>query len=120
MIYSKNPCYGDGQWHCPFSEEWVRTMKRAAFRCKFLTKEQIESTLIRDVYQYRVPTGDFLEEEQDVRGLPLSWCKEEEMRFMNHPTSCTTIYDYDTIPDVVVTNGMVEYEYKTRNQVLTA
>lgn len=114
MIYSKKPCYGDGQWHCPFPEEWVERMKRAAFRCKFLTEVQVESTLMREVYQYRVPPGDFLDGPQDARGLPVGYDAG-----LGRNVSCD-IYDYDTIPDIVVTDGRRDYEYKTRGRVLTA
>ena len=118
MVYDKNPrTYGDGLdgvWHCPFPREWVERMKHAAKVCEHLTAAQIASTYQREVSNYRVPPGDFLEGPQDARGLPVGYgdglCRN---------VSCD-IYDYDSIPDVVVTNGHDDWAYKVKSRVLTA
>jgi hypothetical protein len=120
MVYDKKPCHGDGQWHCPFSREWVERMKQAAKACQGMTVGYIEMMMNREVTHYRLPPGDFLDESQDVRGLPLSYCREEERRYRNHPTCCTAIYDYDSIPDVVISNGHDNYPLWLWEPVLTA
>ena len=126
MIYSRHRrCYGDrrdGEWHCPFPKEWVEWMKHAAKVCESLTAEQVAAALRRidNGYYYEVPPGDFLSEEQDTRGLPLSWCIEEERRYSRHPTCCTAIYDYDSIPELVVTDGNDDWPLTSRARVLTA
>ena len=120
MVYDKKPCYGDGQWHCPFPRAWVERMKHAAKVSQGMTVEQIEAAYSREVTHYRLPPGDFLDEPQDARGLPLSYCREEERRYRNHPTCCTAIYDYCFVPDIVVTNGEDDYAYKVKDRVLTA
>ena len=110
MIYDRGPTIGDGQWHCPFSLEWVERMRRAAKHCELLTAEQIKFSYERidSGCYYEVPPGDFLSEPQDARGLPLSWCREEEQRYMKY-TSCCATYDYKSIPDVVITNGREDW-----------
>lgn len=121
MVYdTRQRSYGDGVWHCPFSREWVERMKRAAKHCKRLTAEQIDASDRATEYVYEVPPGDFLSEEHDARGLPLSWCEEEERRYSRHPDCCTAIYDYDSIPDVVITNGEEDWPLKMWEPVLTA
>ena len=110
----------DGQWHCPFTPAWVEMMKQAAKHCESLSPEYIERTLANAVYHYRIPPGDFLSEPQDARGLPLSWCQEYEQRHRNWPNCCVAIYDYDTVPDMVVTNGEEDWTYNSRYRVLTA
>ena len=108
MLYDKRRRrFGDGEWHCPFPEWWVMMMKKAAKACEHLTTEEIEAIdrHIEVGRRYNIKPGEFLKEPQDSRGLPLSWCEEEEKRYSNHPTSCGAIYDYDSIPEVVVTNG---------------
>ena len=69
---------------------------------------------------YKLPPGDFLEEEQDARGLPLSWCAEEDRRFREYPVSCCDIYDYNTVPDVVITNGVEDWPPRLWKPVLRA
>ena len=120
MVYDKKPCYGDGQWHCPFTKEWVERMKHAAKVCQGLTVEQTEAAYSREVTHYRLPPGDFLDEPQDARGLPLSYCREEEQRHRNHPTCCTAIYDYDSVPDMVISNGHDDWPLRIWEQVFTA
>ena len=120
MIYTRERGYGDGQWHCPFMKSWVAAMKRAVLCCARLPAECIEAAIDREAYHYRVPPGDFLEEEQDVRGLPLSWCREYERRHKEWADCCTAIYDYSTVPDVVVTDGENDWPLPRRYKVLTA
>ncbi len=124
MVYDKNPrTYGDGLdgvWHCPFQREWVERMKYAAKVCQGLTVEQIEAAYSREVTHYRLPPGDFLDEQQDARGLPLSWCEEEERRYRKLPNCCTAIYNYDSVPEVVVTNGEDDWMFVQHGRVMTA
>ena len=60
----------------------------------------------------------FLDEPQDARGLPLSWCREYEERHKDWPTACESIYDYDSIPDVVVTDGDVDWELCLHSRII--
>lgn len=120
MIYDRKPCYGDGQWHCPFPPEWVDRMARAAKCCKQLPAEYIESAIDSEVYSYRVPPGDFLKEEQDARGLPLSWCREYEARHEGWPECCVATYNYDTLPEIEVTNGENDWPLIVHIKILTA
>lgn len=119
MIYDSDTPSG-GVWHCPFSPEWVAKMKRAVKHCKDLSAEYIERTIDNKCMSYRLPPGDFLSEPQDARGLPLSWCKKEEKRFKYWPKCCTSIYDYNSIPDIVATNGIYDWPFDTHDQVLQA
>ena len=123
MIYDKEPVgFPDGQWHCPFQREWVETKARAAKDCELMTAGQIEAALLRieNGEFFRLPPVDFLSEEQDARGLPLSWCEEEKRRYKNHPTCCTAIYDYDSIPDVMISNGHDDWPLKIWEPILKA
>jgi len=110
----------NGWWNCPFSREWVERMKRAAKVCERLTDEQVEAALTRTEIHYVLPPGDFLSEEQDVRGLPISWCREYDARHEGWPECCTAIYDYDSIPEMVVTNGNDDWPMVLHERVLTA
>ena len=116
VVYDTKPCYGDGQWHCPFPREWVERMRRAAKYCWPLTTEQMEAAYRRidSGAYYVVPPGDFLEEPQDARGLPLSYGNGRDV------PKCCAIYDYDSIPDVVVTNGHDDWPLALTARVLTA
>jgi hypothetical protein len=118
MIYCKSTP-GNGKWHCPFPRWWVDMMKRAAKRCEGVTEEQVEAALSRECVYYKVPPGDFLSEPQDARGLPLSWCDQERARHRGWPDCCVAIYDYDSIPDMVVTNGEKDWAFKNYNKILT-
>ena len=121
MVYDRTKrTYGDEQWHCPFSREWVERMKRAASCCRELTTAQIETCLESEWFYYELPPAEFLSEAQDVRGLPLSWCDREKRRFGNIPEGCTAIYDYDSVPEVVLTDGHNDWAYLGRGVVLTA
>lgn len=102
---------GNGWWNCPFSPEWVERMKRAVKACERLTAEQVED---------QKPSLKFLDEEQDERGLPLSWCREYEARHEGWPECCTAIYDYDSIPEMVVSNGNDDWPLIVREKILTA
>lgn len=119
MIYSKGTP-GNGEWHCPFEREWLERMKQAAKHCENVTEAMVEATLNHVSIGYVLPKGDFLSEPQDARGLPLSWCIEERRRFRNWPDSCVSIYDYDTIPELVVTNGNEDWDFNSHYRVLTA
>lgn len=120
MTYDKKASWGDNQWHCPFPPEWVERMKRAVKVCKDLPDVYVEAAMNRDSARYRVPPGDFLSEPQDARGLPLSWCQEYEQRHRHWPNCCVAIYDYDTVPDMVVTDGEEDWAYNTHGKVLQA
>lgn len=109
----------DGVWHCPFSPEWVQRMKQAAKHCEGLTADYIDIMDHSTSYSYKLPRMDFLDEEQDARGLPLSYCKKEEERY-GHWRSFCAIYDYSTIPDVVVTNGDDDWPLQHRGGVMMA
>lgn len=111
---------GNGWWNCPYPLEWVERMKRAAKVCEPLTAEQVEAALTRTVVHYVVPPGDFLSEEQDERGLPISWCREYEAKHEGWPECWTAIYDYDSIPEVVATNGKDDWPLRLREKILTA
>ena len=101
---------GNGWWNCPFSPEWVERMKRAAKVCERLTAKQVEAE----------PLLKFLDEEQDERGIPLSWCREYDARHERWPECCTATYDYDSIPETVATNGNDDWPLMLHERVLTA
>ena len=119
MIYCKSTP-GNGEWHCPFPRWWVDMMKRAAAKCKGVSAEQVEAALSREYVYYHIPPGDFLSEPQDARGLPLSFCNREAIRHRNYPASCTAIYDYDSIPEMVITNGYDDWPLVRPDRVLHA
>ena len=119
MIYSRGTP-GNGVWHCPFTPEWVAKMKHAAKRCEFMTAERIEMAINKDWYEIKLPPGKFLSEPQDARGLPLSWCEDYDRRHQDWPTCCVAIYNYRTVPDLVVTNGVEDWPLVHRGGVLTA
>lgn len=124
MIYDKTSrSYGDGMWHCPFPPEWVERMARAAKHCRGLTAEQIAESDRQMEGGEVVPVWaqeDFLSEPQDGRGLPLSWCQREEERHSRWPTCCTATYDYDSIPELVVTDGEDDWPLRRWERPLTA
>ena len=117
MVFSPGINYGNGQWHCPFSREWVERMSRAAKICARMTDGQVAAAVkrIEDgeffLESFDLPPGNFLDGPQDARGLPLSWCREEEQRYMKYSSCCAT-YDYKSIPDVVITNGREDWPLK--------
>lgn len=119
MIYDSGTPSG-GVWHCPFSPEWVVKMKRAVKHCEDLSPEYIERTIDNEWMSYKLPPSDFLSEPQDARGLPLSWCKKEDKRFKDWPKCCTSIYDYNSIPDIVATNGIYDWPFSIHDQGLQA
>ena len=123
MIYDRTErSYGDGQWHCPFSREWVERMKRAAKRCERLTAAEIEAfdRLLNEGAMVPVWEEGFLDGPQDARGLPLSWCREYEARHQSWPECCMATYDYDSIPEMVVTNGNDDWPLMVKDKILTA
>ncbi|MCR5366717.1 MAG: hypothetical protein K6E67_11335 [Prevotella sp.] len=106
----------DGRWHCPFSPEWVERMKHAAKHCKKLSAEYIEMQLRSEVFFIELGPGNFLSEPQDSRGLPISPPdKRRELMY-----SRCEIYDYSSIPDVVVTNGLDDWPLVYHPSVLMA
>lgn len=111
MIYDERTCtYSDGVWHCPFSPEWVERTRQLAAHCmKGIETERDDPLAV-----------EFLDEPQDARGLPLSWCRKEAERFKGWADCCTAIYDYDTVPEVVATNGHDDWPLKMRERALTA
>ena len=111
---------GNGWWNCPFSPEWVERMKRAVRVCKMLTAEQVKAAMTHTVVHYELTPENFLSEPQDERGLPMSWCREYEARHEGWPECCTAIYDYDSIPEMVVTNGNDDWPMVLHERVLTA
>ena len=113
MIYCKGAPSG-GVWHCPFSPEWVEKMRRAAKHCEALSAEYIERCINNEKYIYRVPPGDFLSTPQDSRGVPIGYDNSYPK-----PIICE-IYDYCTIPDIVVTNGREDWPLCMRRSVLMA
>ena len=118
MIYDSGTP-GNGVWHCPFPPEWVERMKRAAKHCEILSAEYIEAA-VNNALEYVVPPGDFLDEEQDERGLPMSYCRKEAERYRDWPDCCVSIYDYDSIPEMVITNGYDDWPIDKRGKVLNA
>ena len=107
----------DGRWHCPFSPEWVERMRRAAKHCKKLTAEYIEMQLRSEVFIIELGPGNFLSGPQDSRGLPIL---PPEMCLEWWKNSRCEIYDYDSIPDVVVTNGLDDWPLVYHPSVLMA
>jgi hypothetical protein len=95
-------------------------MKRSAKACERLTAEQVESAIKNAKLRFKLPPGDFLSEEQDVRGLPMSWCREYEARHEGWPDCCTAIFDYESIHEMVVTNGEDDWPLVLHAMVLTA
>lgn len=120
MVYDrkKTGCR-DGEWHCPFPPKWVAMMAKAAKCCATLSHEQVESSIIgKNIPRFRVRADDFLSEDQDARGLPLSWCDMEAERHKNHATCCTATYDYNSVPYVVVTNGKEDWPLRSNGKIL--
>lgn len=112
MIYSKEVSNG-GVWHCPFSSEWVEKMRLAAAICKKMDEEQIERRLF-GTEQEDTQKEHFLSIPQDERGLPEGYINRLTIQI-----SCD-IYDYDSIPDVVINNGYADWPFNQRFNVLTA
>ena len=94
-------------------------MRHAAKVCEQLTAEDIEAFDQGNV-RYRLPPWDILEEPQDARGLPESWCKKETERFSRRKGSCIDTYDYFSIPEMVITNGYDDWPFHPRRKVLQA
>ena len=92
-------------------------MRRAAKHCETLSAEYIDRCISNEEYTYQVPHGDFLSEPQDSRWLPVWY--NEDIIISRLPINCE-IYDYSTIPDVVVTNGREDWPLCVRGSVLMA
>lgn len=121
MVYDKHhSSWGDGEWHCPYTPEWIAKMKHVVETCKHLTAAHIDAMDLHEALCYRIPPGDFLSEPQDARGLPMSYCRMEAEKYKDYPDCCTAIYDYDSIPELVITNGHDEWTYNTQGKVLQA
>ena len=117
MVYDNHRSFfADGEWHCPYTPEWLQRAKEIVKHCNMLTNEQVLAILQRRVF-IRIKPGEYLHEEQDSRGLTLSYCKAEEERYIKHPTCCTATYDYDTIPEVVVTNGEDDWPLRLHRKI---
>ena len=114
MIYSKGTP-GNGVWHCPFPPEWVERMRRAAKHCEKLSADYIDRIINGDRYFYHIEPGEYLEHPQDFRGLPVGYCEN----ISRLPVSCD-IYNYESIPDVVVTDGYNDWPLCLRGSVLMA
>ena len=112
MIYSKDVSNG-GVWHCPFPPEWVERMRQAAAVCKKLAEEQIERRIF-STEQEETQKEYFLSIKQDERGLPEGYINRLTIQI-----SCE-IYDYSTIPDIVISNGYADWPFNQRFNVLTA
>ena len=95
-------------------------MARAAKACKQLSDADVAGVLDRQVAYYILPPCDFLEEEQDARGLPMSYCRKEAERYKDYPDCCTAIYNYDSIPEMVITDGYDDWPMNRRGKVLQA
>ena len=93
-------------------------MRRAVKHCESLSAEYIERTIDNEWMTYRLPPGDFLSEAQDARGLPMSYC--DKMRHGNYPKCCTAIYDYGSVPEIVVTNGHDDWPLDMPGRMPTA
>lgn len=103
---------GDGIWHCPFSEEWVESMKKLVKACE---RKEVKKILILDHDEL-----ECLSEPQDARGLPMSYVIDEERRFKQQPIPRPAIYDYSTIPEIVASNGLHDWPVRfwERNEIL--
>ena len=92
-------------------------MRRAVKHCETLSAEYIERCISNEEYIYQVPPVDFLSQPQDRRGLPVR-CNDDII-ISRLAISCE-IYDYSTIPDIVVTNGREDWQLCVRGSVLMA
>ena len=89
---------GDGQWHCPFSKEWLDEARR------------VVNAVLHGKAQEKEPScKEFIAEPQDSRGVPIWWCEEYEERHKDWPTGCRATLDYGGRPEVVVTNGLYDW-----------
>ena len=89
-------------------------MRNAAQHFKVLSAEYIERTLFCEAFFTSLGPGDFLSQPQDSRGLPIGYGNSSGQR-----VSCE-IYDYSTIPDIVVTNGREDWPLRMRDRMLMA
>lgn len=89
-------------------------MRRAVKHCETLSAEYIKRCISNEEYIYQVPDGDFLSKPQNARGMPIGYGGRGGVY-----VTCD-IYDYDTIPDVVVTNGREDWPLCLRGSMLMA
>lgn len=108
---------GNGWWNCPFSPEWVECTKRAVKVCERLSSKKERADL--DILD-EGPSLKFLNEEQDSRGLPMSLCKKFEERYADRPNCCVATYDYDSLPDVVISDSEGDRPLRIFGKILTA
>ena len=92
-------------------------MRRAAKHCKKLSAEYIETQLRSEVLFIELGPGNFLSGPQDSRGLPILPTEKRREWWQN---SRCEIYDYSSIPDVVVTNGRDDWPLVYHPSVLMA
>ena len=115
MIFDGRPNNGrDGQWHCPFPPEWVEQMRKAVKYCEHLSAEYIARRISNEEYIYQIPDGDFLSEPQDSRGVPIGYDNGYQKPISRE------IYDYSTIPNVVVTDGREDWLLCLKGTMLMA
>ena len=101
--------------HAVQRKEIVMTRKELIQRQKMIVcMEYIARCINNEEYIYQVPPGDFLSTPQDSRGIPIGSDNSYQK-----PISCE-IYDYSTIPDIVVTNGREDWPLCVRRSVLMA
>lgn len=92
-------------------------MRRAVKHCETLSAEYIARCISNDEYIYQVPPVDFLSQPQDRRGLPV--CYNGDIIISRLRIRCD-VYDYDSIPEIVVTNGREDWQLCVRGSVLMA
>ena len=92
-------------------------MRRAVKHCEPLSAEYIERCISNEEYIYQVHPGDFLSQPQDRRGLPVWY--NEDIIISRLPIRCD-VYDYRSIPDIVVTNGREDWPLCVTGSVLMA
>ena len=100
MIYEKNrqsPLYADEEWHCPFTPEWVAKMRHAVAVCRKMVEDDQRDSGYEE---------DFLSHPQNSRGLPIDY--EDNLH------SRIAVWDYESIPDIVVTNGSDDWPLQYR------
>ena len=50
----------------------------------------------------------------------MSYCRKEAERYRDWPDCCTAIYDYDSVPEMVITTGEDDWPLTMWEPVLTA
>ena len=114
MVYDRREArWCDGEWHCPFPKDWVERMKQSAVACRTISAKHIDMVLNGLDLNFKIPTGEWLSEPQDARGLPISYFKDETEK-------CIAIYDYSSIPEVVITDGHNDWPLSIWEPIHTA